>query len=254
MSESQKKRKLRIAVATVKMYHQGIEAIEELIDKAASCSPDIIVLTESLYERNCDVDSETVPGPCTFFMAKKCRQFNTYIAFNIHENCADGKIRNCNVLMNREGNIEGKYYKVKIPPEESHITAGTEYNVFDTEFGKVAMAICYDFDARFNGEVVRKLAENGAELVLGSSLGDYWMEAQQSAKENKIYIAIACEDKYRLPPDKEEPVAAIIAPDGSILAGCSDRTSPWYPEFGIDPQYEKGDGSFCFADIDLDIA
>jgi predicted amidohydrolase len=203
MKNNQKKRTLRIAVATVKMHNQGIEAIEELIDKAASCAPDIIVLTESLYTRNCGVDSAPVPGPCSYFMAGKCRQFNIYIVFNLWEICTDGKLRNCNVLMDREGNIAGKYYKIKIPPEEPQVTPGTDYNVFDTEFGNIAMAICYDFDAIFDGEVVRKLAESGAELVLGSSLGDYWMEAQQSAKENKIFIAIACEDKYRLPAHRQ---------------------------------------------------
>ncbi len=37
MKNNRKQRILRVSAATVKMYNQGFEAIEQLIDKAASC-------------------------------------------------------------------------------------------------------------------------------------------------------------------------------------------------------------------------
>jgi len=83
----------------------------------------------------------------------------------------DGNKRvNSAVLIDRGGAVAGIYDKVY--PYwgelglEPLVEIGTETPVFDTDFGKLGMAIC--FDANFP-EVWKGLADNGAELIVWPS-------------------------------------------------------------------------------------
>ncbi|MCI8464260.1 MAG: carbon-nitrogen hydrolase family protein [Lachnospiraceae bacterium] len=79
----------------------------------------------------------------------------------------DGRYYNGEYLFNREGEIEGTYSKVHLWDEEAKLfEKGGEYPVFDLDFGKLGLLICYD--AGFP-ESVRMMALKGAELVLVSS-------------------------------------------------------------------------------------
>jgi predicted amidohydrolase len=83
-------------------------------------------------------------------------------------NCANGA-----AVIDRQGRLVGRYLKVhpvldRIGPDtqivlEGGVTPGNEYNVFDLDFGRVGVQICYDVEYP---EGWRRLAEKGAELVL----------------------------------------------------------------------------------------
>ena len=55
-------------------------------------------------------------------------------------------IYNTAVLIDRDGLLVGKYRKVNLPYDEFEdgITPGSDYPVFQTDFGKVGMMICWD--------------------------------------------------------------------------------------------------------------
>ena len=55
-------------------------------------------------------------------------------------------IYNTAVLIDRAGNLAGKYRKVQLPYEEIEggLTPGSDYPVFQTDFGTVGLMICYD--------------------------------------------------------------------------------------------------------------
>ena len=83
-------------------------------------------------------------------------------AFTEREGAA---IYNTAVLLDRTGKLMGKYRKVYLPREEIQggLTPGNDFPVFDTDFGKVGMMICWDVEY---ADPARALALNGAEIIL----------------------------------------------------------------------------------------
>ena len=105
-------------------------------------------------------------------ISKLANENNVYIlAGSIPEKESD-KLYNTSYLFNRNGEIIAKHRKMhlfdidvkgKIAFKESDVlTAGDNFTVADTEFGKIGIGICYD--VRFV-ELARIMVENGA-LVL----------------------------------------------------------------------------------------
>ncbi len=80
-------------------------------------------------------------------------------------------IYNTGVLMDRGGNIAGKYRKVQLPLAEAEfgVTPGCEFPVFDTDFGKIGILICFD---HFFPEPARILSYNGAEIIFVPTIGN----------------------------------------------------------------------------------
>jgi len=68
-----------------------------------------------------------------------------YIVAGIYEKVGR-LIYNTGILIDRKGKIIGKYRKTHLPPEEysrEGVTPGTDYPVFETDFGKIGILICY---------------------------------------------------------------------------------------------------------------
>lgn len=245
----QKMRKFRVAVTCYRIYlptrERKLAEILNMVDKTATgCSPDVIVLSESIYERGLGFGDERIPGAYVEALKEKCVAYNCCIVANQFDKRDNGKIYNTNVFLDRQGNIVAKYDKMRIPPSEEKVgvKAGEEYLVFETEFGKAGMEICYDLNYP---EVAEEIVKNGAEIIFASTIGDYSIEALQSAKSCKVFMAVAGSDKYR---DNDLDPSIIINNKGEVIASVIDRTSPNNPDI----EFQDGDGSFCFADIDLD--
>lgn len=100
------------------------------------------------------------------------RELSVYIlAGSIPEKEAD-KLYNTSYLFDKDGKIIAKHRKMhlfdidvkdRITFKESDVlTAGNEFSIADTEFGKIGIGICYDI--RFV-ELARIMAENGAHVL-----------------------------------------------------------------------------------------
>ena len=97
---------------------------------------------------------------------------NVYILAGSIPEKEDDKLFNTSYLFDKQGNIIAKHRKMhlfdidvkdKITFKESDVlTAGDDFTIADTEFGKIGIGICYD--VRFP-ELSRIMVENGA-LVL----------------------------------------------------------------------------------------
>lgn len=71
--------------------------------------------------------------------------------------------------IDKTGSIRGKYRKVNLwLPERSYIVAGNEHPVFDTDYGRVGLIICWDL---MFPEVFRAMVRQGVEIVICPS---YW--------------------------------------------------------------------------------
>lgn len=107
--------------------------------------------------------------------ASKAREHNCYIVFGgvFLDDPNAGTCTNAAFVLDRQGRPAGRYVKVHPvldPPGpegqivlEGGVEPGAEYNVLDLDFGRVGIQICYDVEYP---EGWRRLAENGAELVL----------------------------------------------------------------------------------------
>lgn len=131
-------------------------------------TPDLFVLPESCRGQGAGT-SEEVDGPTVSAMRRLAREFQTYVVCPI-DRIADGVRWNSAVLIDRTGDVAGIYDKMFPYWPELDLTppvrVGTRAPVWETDFGRVGIAIC--FDVNFP-PVWQELARGGADLVVWTS-------------------------------------------------------------------------------------
>ncbi len=95
-----------------------------------------------------------------------------------------------------EYGVQGKMHMTRFEAEEWDVSPRERLKVFDTDFGKVAIAICYDIEFP---EIARAAAHQDAQLIITPSCTDdrqgflrvrYCAHAR--AIENQIYVIQSC--------------------------------------------------------------
>ncbi|MHA6697648.1 GNAT family N-acetyltransferase [Chryseobacterium sp. A321] len=109
----------------------------------------------------------------------------------------NGEIYNVSYLLHRDGKVD-EYRKIHITPNEKKcygMKGGNEIKVFDTDCGKVGLALCYDVEFP---ELPRLLADMGMKILFVPYLTDTQNAytrvrhcAAARAIENECYVAIA---------------------------------------------------------------
>ncbi|MCL2639415.1 MAG: heparinase II/III family protein, partial [Phycisphaerales bacterium] len=135
----------------------------------------------------CIKNSEAVPGgPTCKVLSELAKRHHCYVCAGLYE-YHGGPIYNTAVLYDRDGKFVGKYNKTHLPREESEagLTPGDTYPVFDTDFGKVGIMICWDVHFP---EPARSLALQGAELILLPIWGGNETLTRARAIENHVYL------------------------------------------------------------------
>jgi len=148
---------------------------KQRIESAARDKPDLILLTELFANapqkttRKAALEAaETVPGPVFEEMASLAGRFRTYIAFGLLRRKGNS-LFNSQVLVDRDGQGAWIFDKVTPLPGEINgcgISPGKRTQPFDTDFGRVGGAVC--FDINFN-ELAERYFRRAVELVLFSS-------------------------------------------------------------------------------------
>jgi predicted amidohydrolase len=238
---------------------ENISAVNKLIDnivlgtkgEADGNGPDMILFSEAIFSRgNSDPNDreQTETGTIMAAMKAKAVQYSTYIVFNYYEK-RDGNIYCTSVMLDRTGKIKGKYDKIFIGLNgENFLTRGSEdatnLRPIDTEFGKIGMLVCKDLDttmlgynalakAPFNENVERNqafktLVNRGAQMVVGSSIGDYTADIADAAKTYTVWAAISGQDTksanfvpWTADDYAKYALSAIFNPYGEQVAGTS---------------------------------
>lgn len=104
------------------------------------------------------------------FFAKVAKENHCYIVYSATREMNDGTWRNSSVLIDRLGEIVGVYNKNHVVIEEtteSGILCGRDAPVFECDFGRVAIAIC--FDLNFD-ELRLKYVKAKPDLIIFSSM------------------------------------------------------------------------------------
>ena len=136
-------------------------------------SPDLAILTEMAVtgEAGEDVRACAVPleGPLREAFSRKAKEHHCYIVAPTYLRSADGKrCSNAAILFGRDGAVAGVYHKVHLVPDddseilESGSTPGTAVPVFQCDFGRLGIQICYDMEFDYGWD---ELARRGCELV-----------------------------------------------------------------------------------------
>lgn len=161
-----------------------LEETLERMEQAMSFRPDIVCLPEHFA----DQAPEAVPGgPVTERLRKWARTHSVYVIFGLTRKAAD-RVYNSAVLLGRGGEVIGIYDKIH--PTEEEIASGTtpgvlDAPVFDTEFGRVGIQICFDVNW---WETWTLLERKGARLIFFPSAYPAARQASALALRNQVFV------------------------------------------------------------------
>jgi predicted amidohydrolase len=166
-----------------------INEVKPLIVEAGRLNLDLIAIPEAYFRGSGllvdlqDLSASEVLDSMKVF----ARANNINIIFQVVEQEGD-KYYNTAVVLDRGGTYVGKYRKVNLPPEESALTPGDEYQIFDLDFGKVGILICWD---GWFTEPSKILVEKGAELIIIPTWCNIERNLKTISAENGVPVGYA---------------------------------------------------------------
>ncbi len=170
---------------------KGLEAMREAVKQGAQLVCYAELAFTPFYPQEAaagDVAklAETVPGPTTEAFAALAAELGVGVVLNLFERDGDCTY-DCSPVIDADGRLLGKTRMVHVPDypcfhEKGYYALGDlGAPVYDTAFGRVGVAICYD---RHYPEVMRALALAGAQVVIVPQAGavDEWPEGLYEAE------------------------------------------------------------------------
>ena len=136
------------------------------------------------------------------------------------------KYMNDSVLIDRRGQIVGVYSKIHPVVEGSEFTSlekgmtpGSEAAVFETDFGRIGMQICFDINWP---ETWAELKRRGAEIVFWSSAYDGGKHLSIHAWNNHYYVVSSVKSCYARIIDVMGEVLAVTGRHDPVVARTID--------------------------------
>ena len=173
-------RKVTIGVCQMQMtksVDENIQKADSLVREAADKGANVILLPELFerpyfcQERRYDYYDYALPveeNPAVQHFRKVVKEKHVVMPISIYEK-AGTVLYNSIAMIDTDGEVMGVYRKTHIPDdhfyqEKFYFTPGdTGFKVWDTEFGKVGVGICWD---QWFPEAARSMALLGAEMIL----------------------------------------------------------------------------------------
>lgn len=233
----------------INRYH---EIFEKILDKAERVeNADLIVFPECsfpsyffLNEKEKFSEAMTLIPHLLSRISEIAIYKKVYIAIGLIMPDVDSFV-NCGLLISPDGDIVGKTVKSNLWHFDSlQFKPGKEFDVIDTEFGKVGMIICADARAP---EICKILALRGAKIIIDMAnltasafkqdfLSNMQLDflLQSRAFENSAWIIMADKCGIEQRSITFAGGSCVIRPDGKIISKAS-------------PDHEE----VIFADIDL---
>lgn len=172
---------MKVCLLQIKVFDNldsTLENITNHLKKLENEKFDMIVLPEMFncpYKTsNFPVYAETEGGRTHQFLSEIAKKFHSYVVGgSIPEKDEENRIFNTSFVFDRNGNQIEKHRKVHLFDieveggqsfkESDTLSSGNKITTFETEFGIVGLAICYDF--RFP-EVSRIMVDRGAKIIV----------------------------------------------------------------------------------------
>lgn len=242
-----------IQMSTVADKMENVRTVKAYLEKIKDENPDFVILPEMFccpYQtENFPIYAEKEGGPVWQQLSGYAKQYGIYlIGGSMPEKDAEENVYNTSYIFDREGKQIGKHRKVHLFDidikggqtfkESDTLTAGDSDTVFDTEFGKIGVMLC--FDIRFP-ELSRMMVNDGAKVIFVPAAFNmttgpaHWeLSFRTRALDNQIYM-VGC-----------APARDVSA--GYISWGHSIVTDPWGRV--IDMLDEKK--GILLAELDMD--
>ena len=242
-----------IQMSTVADKMENVRTVKTYLEKIKDENPDFVILPEMFccpYQtENFPIYAEKEGGPVWQQLSGYAKQYGIYlIGGSMPEKDAEGNVYNTSYIFDREGKQIGKHRKVHLFDidvkggqtfkESDTLTAGDSNTVFDTEFGKIGVMLC--FDSRFP-ELSRMMVNDGAKVIFVPAAFNmttgpaHWeLSFRTRALDNQIYM-VGC-----------APARDVSA--GYISWGHSIVTDPWGRVTGM---LDENEG-ILLAELDMD--
>jgi len=214
----------------------NMERAVKLLDSFVSLKPDLVILPEVFQKIsvNIPMDDAKLTEACRVILGEKARMLNSYIVVGLHE-YIEGKKCNVAWLLDRQGNLAGRYIKYRPTDYEMKPTkgvgawAGSDVPVFETDFGKLGILICFDIDWP---HLWTEIKQNGAEIVA-------WISAYEGGYPLNAFAAV---NMYYVASSVREFQSKIIDITGKELE-TSSRWANWaFRRLGLDKTMFHIDG------------
>jgi len=207
----------------------------EQIDAAGKLGLDVVCLGEAITMvgtgRSVKDCAEPIPSLATRQLGDAARRNHIWVIAGLTE--LDGDvIYNTAVLLNRRGQVAGKYRKVHLPREEwtKGIRPGDAYPVFETNFGKVAIQICYDW---FFSEPAEIFALEGAQIIFAPTWGNTLPDEDGCVNGQTVFRVRARDNGVYMVPSVYDGNSLIIDPMGRILACSGGKEGVFWAEVDL---------------------
>ena len=129
-------------------------------------------------------------------MAGMARKYNCYLIAGSHLNLRDHQLYNTAFLFSPQGEMfmQDKIHRTRMEREKWGTAGGNKLHLFQTDYGAIAILICYDIEFP---ELARQVCEAGADILFVPSFtGDRqgYLRVRYCAQartiENQVYVAM----------------------------------------------------------------
>jgi apolipoprotein N-acyltransferase len=147
------------------------------------------------------------------------RQTGVFLAMGFTPDATDGAAPNTALLWSPRGEVTTLYFKTKrVLVEGEKFTPGTVYPTVTTPLGMLGMIICFDID--FPDGPARKVAANGAQMILAPSI-DFRSVADIRSSSTAFR---AIENRVAMVKADVAWDSVIVAPNGQVRASTAVHT------------------------------
>ena len=201
---------LQYYIRPVQTFEQFSQQVEALVETAADYDCHLVVfpeyftvqlLTLNNIKRPIDEQIRSLAAQVPRFielMSNLARKNRIYIVAGTIPVMERNTVYNDSFFFSPSGNfgVQGKLHMTRFESEEWRVSARSQIKVFETEFGRVGIAICYDVEFPV---IVRVMANEGANILVVPSCTDDRQGflrvrycAQARAIENQMYVIQSC--------------------------------------------------------------
>ncbi|MCQ1529674.1 carbon-nitrogen hydrolase family protein [Lutispora saccharofermentans] len=230
----------------------NLQKAENMIREAAGNGSNIVILPEMF---NCPYDTkyfsafaEAYPGDTASMLSHLAKELGIYIiGGSVPEKDGDA-VYNTSYSFDRDGKLIGKHRKMHLFDidveggvrfKESDVLGyGQEATVFDTEYCKIGVAICYDM--RFP-ELMRLMCKAGAEIIvipaafnLTTGPAHWEITVRTRALDNQVYFIAASSSRNLDFTYHAYGHSCIANPWGAIIKEADEKECILYGELDLD--------------------
>lgn len=176
---------------------RNLESALVSIREAKNEGADLIILPElhlgpyfcQSENTDCFDLAEPIPGPTTEVLGKIAKELSVVIVGSLFERRAPGLYHNTAVVLDRDGQLVGRYRKMHIPDdpayyEKFYFTPGDlGFCPVETSLGKIGVLVCWD---QWYPEAARLMALKGASLLVYPTAIGWCMEDSEAERLRQL--------------------------------------------------------------------